>query len=152
MFNSQMKGEEIKKQYWMLQWAVTHLRIASCLCMSAVSHHLEKNEISDQMNFLRGSSASFTTMLFKICCVWSVKYLSKVLIQPNKTRRRYSRAICTTVGKQAVQIGPQRIPVFPLLILSSQLIQRQKDRAGKRLKSAEKVQRRIKNKTHNLFK
>lgn len=58
------------------------------------------------MNFLRGSSANFTTMLFKICCVWSVKYLSKVLIQPNKTRREI-RAICTTVGKQSVplQIG-----------------------------------------------
>lgn len=66
--------------------AMTNLRIASCLCTSAVSHHLEKNEISDQMNFLRESSASFTTMLFKICCVWSVKYLSKVLTQPNNTR------------------------------------------------------------------
>lgn len=71
----------------MLAKAVTHLRIASCLDASAVSHHLAKNEISDQMNFLRGSSASFTTMLFKICCVCSMKYLSKVLIQPNNRGR-----------------------------------------------------------------
>lgn len=68
---------------------MTYLRIASCLYASAASHHLAKNEISDQMNFLRGSSASFTTMLFKICCVCSMKYLSKVLIQPNNERRHY---------------------------------------------------------------
>lgn len=42
--------------------------------------------------------------------------------------------------------------MFPLLTLSSQLTQRQKDRAGKRLNSVEKVLQQIKNKTHNLFK
>lgn len=74
---------------------VTHFRTASCLCMSAVSHHLEKNEISDQMNFLRGSSGNLATMLFKMCCVWSVKYLSKVLIQPDKDKTSDLKPIST---------------------------------------------------------
>jgi hypothetical protein len=38
---------------------------------SASAHHIERYDISAQINFLRLSSANASTTLSKICLVWS---------------------------------------------------------------------------------
>lgn len=57
-------------------WAVgpggqPYLRTAALFWALILSHHLEKKEISDQMKRRRGSSCIFSTMLLRMCCVWS---------------------------------------------------------------------------------
>ena len=48
-----------------------YLRTAARFWALMLSHHLEKKEISDQMKRRRGSSCIFSTMLLRMCCVWS---------------------------------------------------------------------------------
>lgn len=48
-----------------------YLRTAARFWALMLSHHLEKKEISDQMKRRRGSSCNFSTMLLRMCCVWS---------------------------------------------------------------------------------